>query len=63
MIVRARHKEPIETDSVRIEIKGNEFLLIERADGLHVLEVGDDTITIRPQVANSIVLVTKDTKK
>lgn len=50
---------PIETDGIRIRIHGNEYLLKQVADGLHIIEITDDSVMIRPQTANSIVIVTK----
>lgn len=60
MEVTARHHEPIETESFRVSIHGNEFLFKESPDGLHIVEVTDDVIMVQPQTANSIVLITKD---
>ena len=55
-----RQVEEVETESIRVKIHDNEYLIKEGADGLYITEVGDiDNIMIRPQVANSIVIVTK----
>ena len=60
MEVHIRHQDkPIEIDSCRIKIHGNEFLLKQVSDGLHVIEITDDSVMVRPQTANSIVIVTK----
>lgn len=60
MEVQLRHfDEPIETDGIRIRIHGNEYLLKQVADGLHIIEVTDDSVMIRPQTANSVVIVTR----
>lgn len=50
---------PIEADGIRIKVHGNEYLLKQVADGLHIIEITDDSVMIRPQTANSIVIVTK----
>ena len=63
MQVDIRHQEPIELESFRVTIHGNEFQFIEKADGLHIVEVTDDVIMVQPQVANSIVLVTREKVK
>lgn len=42
-----------------IEIGDKEFLLKEKADGLEIIEITDKCIELRPQVANSIVLLCK----
>lgn len=50
---------PIEVDGIRIKVHGNEYLLKQVADGLHIIEITDDSVMIRPKTANSIVIVTK----
>lgn len=60
MEVQLRHfDEPIEADGIRIRIHDNEYLLKQVADGLHIIEITDDSVMIRPQTANSVVIVTK----
>ena len=59
MKVKRRGYADFETESVRIEIGENEFLLKEKADGLEIIEITDKSIELRPQVANSIVLLCK----
>lgn len=64
MTLHLRHSEkPIEVDGFRISIHGNVFLLKQVADGLHIIEVTDDCIMVRPQTANSMVIVTRDERK
>ena len=55
-----RFDGPIEADGIRIKVHGNEYLLKQVADGLHIIEITDDSVMIRPQTANSIVIVTKN---
>ena len=55
-----RFDGPIEADGSRIKVHGNEYLLKQVADGLHIIEITDDSVMIRPQTANSIVIVTKN---
>ena len=59
MKVKIRNSGDFETESVRIEIGDSEFLLKEKADGLEIIEITDKCIELRPQVANSIVLLCK----
>lgn len=59
MKVKIRNSGDFETESVRIEIGDKEFLLKEKADGLEIIEITDECIVLRPQVANSIVLLSK----
>ena len=54
-----RITEPVEMDAIRIGIHDHEFLLKQTSDGLHIIELTDKDILVRPQVANSIVIVTK----
>lgn len=64
MTIQLRHcEEPVEDDSFHITIHGNEYLLKQVADGLHIIEVTDDSIMIRPHTANSVVIVTRDERK
>jgi len=60
MEISIRHMEPVERESIRIKIHGNEYLLTEKADGLQIVEITDDVITVRPQTANSMVILTKN---
>lgn len=60
MKINIRGIEPIERESFRIIVKDNEFLIKEQADGLVIIEITDKCITLRPQVANSIVLLCKE---
>ena len=55
-----RFDGPIEADGIRSKVHGNEYLLKQVADGLHIIEITDDSVMIRPQTANSIVIVTKN---
>ena len=60
MEVKVSHSsEPVEVDGIRIKIHDKEFLLQQVADGLKIVEITNEEILIRPQVANSIVLVTR----
>lgn len=60
MKINIRGIEPIERESFRIIVKDNEFLIKEQADGFVIIEITDKCITLRPQVANSIVLLCKE---
>lgn len=59
MKVKIRNSGDFETENVRIEIGDKEFLIKEKEDGLEIIEITDKCIEIRPQVANSIVLLCK----
>lgn len=58
MKVKIRNKETLEIESFRIEIGNNEYLLKEEAEGLKIINI-DNQITLRPDVANAIVLISK----
>lgn len=58
MIIKIREQEDFERESFRIQVKGNEYLIKENAEGFSITEITDSEILIRPQVANSIVVVT-----
>lgn len=60
MKINIRGIEPIEREGFRIALKDNEFLIKEQAEGITIIEVTDKCITLRPQVANSIVLICKE---
>lgn len=60
MEIILRNRDVLNTQSFRIKLKGQEFMLREDADGLYISKVessiGKDVITIQPKVANSIVV-------
>lgn len=58
MKVKIRNKETLEIESFRIKIDNNEYLLKEEAEGLKIINI-DNQITLRPDVANAIVLISK----
>jgi len=58
MKVKIRNKETLEIESFRIEIGNNEYLFKEEAEGLKIINI-DNQITLRPDVANAIVLISK----
>ena len=58
MKIKIRNKETLEIESFRIEIDNNEYLLKEEAEGLKIINI-DNQITLRPDVANAIVLISK----
>lgn len=68
MEVKIRHldtkprisEESLETDSIRIKLHGNEYLLQQAANGLQITEVTDDCIMVCPRTANSITIITRD---
>lgn len=63
MEVQLSHSsEPVEVDGFRVKIHDNEFLIKGVADGLHIIEITNDNIMIRPNTANSVVLVTRTSK-
>ena len=49
----------VEVDAIRIKIHDKEYLMKQGADGICVTEIGGETIFLRPQVANSFVIVTR----
>ena len=60
MQVKLSHsEEPIDVNALRIKIDDNEFLIKQKPEGLHIVEITDDCIYVRPDSGNSIVLVTK----
>ena len=60
MQVRLTHsEEPVEVHALRIKIDNNEFLIKQKSEGLHIVEITDNCIYVRPDSGNSIVLVTK----
>lgn len=58
MKIKIRNKEELEIESFRIEIGKHEYLIKENAEGLKIINL-DDQITLRPDVANAIVLISK----
>lgn len=60
MKINIRGIEPIYREGFRIIVKDNEFLIKEQAEGITIIEITDKCITLRPQVANSIVLICKE---
>ena len=60
MTINIRGLESIERESFRITFKDNEFLIKEQADGIVIIEITDKCIILRPQIANSIVLICKE---
>lgn len=59
MKLKVRHQDEREIDAFRIEKDGLEYLLQDTPGGIKIVEVTSESITIRPQVANAIVLVTQ----
>ena len=58
MKIKIRHQDVQELDSFRIEKDGREFQIKETAGGIEVIDIGINNITIQPQVANSIIILT-----
>lgn len=60
MEIRTSHSsEPVEAEAIRIAIHDKEFMIQQVADGLKVIEVTNSDILIRPQTANSMVMITR----
>lgn len=60
MEIILRDGTKIGRESFRLQLKGQEFMLREDADGLYISKVdsstGKDIITVQPKVANAIVI-------
>lgn len=60
MEIILRDGTKIGRESFRLQLKGQEFMLREDADGLYISKVdsstGKDVITIQPKVANAIII-------
>lgn len=60
MEIILRDGTKIGRESFRLQLKGQEFMLREDADGLYIIKVdsstGKDVITVQPKVANAIVI-------
>lgn len=60
MEIILRDGTKIGRESFRLQLKGQELMLREDADGLYISKVdsstGKDVITVQPKVANAIVI-------
>ena len=59
MKVKIRHQDDQELEALRIEKDGMEFLIQDTPGGIKVVEITNESITIQPNVANAIFIVTK----
>ena len=63
MKVKIRNVGEFDVEGLYIESGNSEYLLKEKADGVYIIEVTDNDILVRPQTANSLVLVDKEKLK
>ena len=60
MEVQLSHsQEPVEVESFRVRLHGKEYMMKQVADGIQVTEITNYDIMVRPQTANTIVIITR----
>jgi hypothetical protein len=60
MEVQLSHsQEPVEVEGFRVRLHGKEYMMKQVADGIQVTEITNYDIMVRPQTANTIVIVTR----